>query len=102
MEFNCVCLCQTAKEIWTLLEVTNEGTSQVKESKISLLNHKYVVLKMDNDKTITQMYNHFNDIVVGLKGLVKIISKTGSIENCYLLCLKSGAPRSLQLKMERI
>ena len=40
-EFNRISGCQRAKKIWDKLEVTHEGTSQVKESKISILVHKY-------------------------------------------------------------
>lgn len=36
-EFNKVSTCTTSYEIWNLLEVTHEETSQVKESKISRL-----------------------------------------------------------------
>ena len=35
-EFNCISTCKTTKEIWDKLKVTNEGTSQVKKSKIAL------------------------------------------------------------------
>lgn len=34
-----------AEDIWDTLEVTDEGTNQVKESKINLLVHKYELLK---------------------------------------------------------
>ena len=39
-EFNRISTCKTAKEIWDKLKVTHEGTSQVKESKIALLNNQ--------------------------------------------------------------
>ena len=40
-EFNRISTCNSAKEIWDRLEVTHEGTNQVKESKINMLVHKY-------------------------------------------------------------
>ena len=40
-EFNRISTCASAKEIWDRLEVTHEGTNQVKESKINMLVHKY-------------------------------------------------------------
>ena len=40
-EFNRVSNCKTAHDIWHILEVTHEGTSRVKESKISVLVHKF-------------------------------------------------------------
>ena len=45
-EFNRISICSTAKEIWDKLEVTYEGTSRVKESKINLLVTQYEVFKM--------------------------------------------------------
>ena len=45
-EFNRICTCTSAKEIWDRLEVTHEGIDQVKESKISILVHKYELFKM--------------------------------------------------------
>ena len=36
-EYNRILTCESAKEIWDRLEVTHEGTSQVKESKINIL-----------------------------------------------------------------
>ena len=40
-EYNRICQCKSAKEIWRLLEITHEGTNQVKKSKINLLVHSY-------------------------------------------------------------
>ena len=51
-EFNRISSCETAKEIWDKLEVTHEGISQVKESKISILIHKYELFKMKINKII--------------------------------------------------
>ena len=36
-EFNRISTCKTTKEIWDKLEVTHEGTNQVKETKINIL-----------------------------------------------------------------
>lgn len=68
-EYNKVSVCKTAKEIWDTLEVTNEGTSQVKDSKISTLMHKYEMFKMKPDETISEMYTRFTNIVNGLTSL---------------------------------
>ena len=40
-EYNRVCQCKLAKEIWRLLKVTHKGTNPVKESNINLLVHSY-------------------------------------------------------------
>ena len=68
-EFNRISTCTTAQEIWNKLEVTHEGTSQVKSSKINLLVHNYELFKMDPNETISAMFTRFTDIINGLKCL---------------------------------
>jgi len=36
-EYTCLSECESAKEIWDALQVANEGTSQVKQSRIESL-----------------------------------------------------------------
>ena len=70
-QFNKVQQCSNAQEIWQTLEVAYEGTSQVKENKISLLVHKYELFKMEEDESIQEMFDRFNDILNCLKSLGK-------------------------------
>ena len=51
-EFNKISMCATTKEIWDKLEVTYEGTSRVKETKINLLVTQYEIFKMEESETI--------------------------------------------------
>lgn len=60
-----------AQEIWKFLQVTHEGTSQVKDSKISLLTLQFEVFKLANGESINVTYNRFNDIVVAVQNLSK-------------------------------
>ena len=52
MQFNKVQQCSTAHEVWRTLEITYEGTSQVKGNKISLFFHKYELFKMKKGEEI--------------------------------------------------
>ncbi len=70
-EYNRICCCESAKEIWDRLEITYEGTSQVKEDKISMLVHNYELFKMKTDETISEMFTRFTNIINGLKSLGK-------------------------------
>ena len=70
-EFNRISTCSSAKKIWDRLEVTHEGTNQVKESKINMLVHNYELFKMELVESITQMFTRFTDIINGLKSLGK-------------------------------
>ncbi|KAL4386923.1 hypothetical protein GQ457_09G018860 [Hibiscus cannabinus] len=63
----------SAKEIWDKLETTYEGTNDVKETQIGLLNLSYENFKMEPDEEITMMFDRFSVIVNGLKGLGEVI-----------------------------
>ena len=39
-EYNRMSQCKTAKEIWRILEITHEGTTQVKDSKVRILENE--------------------------------------------------------------
>lgn len=49
-EFNRVCDCEIVQEIWHRLEVTHEGMSQVKESKLAILNNQYESFRIRQGK----------------------------------------------------
>ena len=53
------------------MDVANEGTSQVKENKVSLIMHKYELFKMEEEESIEEMFDRFNDILNGLNSLGK-------------------------------
>ena len=58
-----VSICETTFDIWHTLEVTYEGTSRVKESKINLLVHTYELFRMKLSETIGDIYTRFTDVV---------------------------------------
>ncbi|XP_059627033.1 uncharacterized protein LOC132269805 [Cornus florida] len=68
-EYNRVSTCTTAKEIWDKLQITYEGISQVKESKIDILMHQYELFRMNENESISTMFVRFTDIINGLKHL---------------------------------
>ena len=53
------------------MEVTHEGTSQVKESKINLLVHKYEIFKMKKYESISDIFSKFTNIVNALNAFGK-------------------------------
>ncbi|GAV85898.1 UBN2 domain-containing protein, partial [Cephalotus follicularis] len=70
-EFNRISSCDTAKQMWDLLEITYEGTNQVKESKISMLVHEYELFIMHDHECISDMFSRFTTIINSLKNLGK-------------------------------
>ena len=73
-EFNQISICETAHKIWHTLEITHEGTSRVKESKINLLMHDFELFRMKPSETIVDMYTHFMDVINSLNALGKSFS----------------------------
>ena len=75
-EFNRVFLCETAFNIWRTLEITHEGTSRVKDSKVNILLHDFELFQMKSSETIGDMYTRFTDVVNGLRALGKCFSNS--------------------------
>ncbi|GAV71767.1 LOW QUALITY PROTEIN: zf-CCHC domain-containing protein/DUF4219 domain-containing protein/UBN2 domain-containing protein, partial [Cephalotus follicularis] len=70
-EFNRVSSCATAKEMWDRLEVTYEGTNQVKDDKINMLVREYKMLSMKENETISSMFVRFTNIINSVQSLNK-------------------------------
>ena len=96
-EFNQIFVCTSAKEIWDTLEVTHEGTNQVKESKINMLVHKYELFKMKPTESITNMFTGFIDIVNCLKSLGKDFTNSNLVRKFF-----RSLPRSWESKITAI
>ena len=50
-EFNRVSICKSAYEIWRIVQVTHEGISIVKQTKISMLTNQFHLFKMSPNVT---------------------------------------------------
>ena len=70
-EFNRVSTATSTNQIWHTLQVTHEGTNKVKESKISILVHRFKLFKMKENETISEMVTRFTDITNSLASLGK-------------------------------
>ena len=92
-EFNRVSMCDSAFDIWRTLEVTHEGTSRVKESKINILVHSYELFRMKPSESIGDMYTHFTDVINGLKGLGKSFSNFELVTKILRSIPKSWDPK---------
>ncbi|GAV77915.1 UBN2 domain-containing protein, partial [Cephalotus follicularis] len=89
-EFNRISSCDSAKEMWDLLEVTYEGTNQVKESKISMLVHEYELVFMHENESISDMFTRFTTIINSLKNLGKSYSNQELVRK-ILRCLPKSS-----------
>jgi len=62
-EYNHVSHCVSTQKIWHVLEVTYEGTSQVKKSHLAMLSNEYENFSMSKEESIKEMYEHFSTLV---------------------------------------
>jgi len=74
-EFFRVSQCSSAKEMWDILEVTHEGTSDVKLARKNVLIQEYELFRMQAGETISNVQKTFTYIVNNLIGLEKIFDK---------------------------
>ena len=96
-KFNRISTCMSAKKIWDRLEVTHEGTNQVKESKINMLEYKYELFKMEHDESITELFTPFTDIINGLKSLGKSYSNSDLVRKIF-----RSLPKTQEVKVTAI
>ena len=73
LEYDKISSCETAKEMWDKLEVTHEGTSKVKQTKINMQTYEFEIFKVKDDEKIEDMFTRFSKIVGELKALGKVI-----------------------------
>ncbi|KAK2351768.1 hypothetical protein QL285_096970 [Trifolium repens] len=73
-EFFCISHCKTAKEIWYTLEVTHEGTVEVKRSKLNILSQEYEMFRMQPKEKILDLQKRFSHLTNHLIALGKTFS----------------------------
>ena len=78
--------CKSAKDMWDTLQVTHEGTTDVKRSRINTLTHEYELFRMNANESIQNMQKRFTHIVNHLASLGKNFQKEDLI-NKVLRCL---------------
>ena len=62
-EFKKISFTKTAKEVWTILQTTYEGTKTVKDSKLQRLTTSFEEIKMEDDESFDEFYAKLKDIV---------------------------------------
>ncbi|VFQ96422.1 unnamed protein product, partial [Cuscuta campestris] len=70
-DYRKISCCSTAKEMWDKLEVTYEGTDQVREAKIDFLTQENEMFRMKEHEKIDDMFDRFSKIVNDLHALKK-------------------------------
>ncbi|VFQ93680.1 unnamed protein product, partial [Cuscuta campestris] len=81
--------CETAKQMWEKLEVTYEGTAQVREAKIDHLTHEYELFSMKENEKIEEMFERFSNIINPLN----LLGKTYTDRELVRKVLRSLSPK---------
>ena len=72
-EFKKISSTKTAKEAWTILQTTYEGTKVVKDSKFQKLTTSFEEIKMEEDESFDEFYAKLKDIMNLVFNLGEII-----------------------------
>ena len=74
-EFKKISSIEIAKEAWTILQTTYEGTKVVKDSKLQRLTTCFEEIKMEEDESFNKFYAKLKDIVNSAFNLGETIPK---------------------------
>ncbi|VFQ82080.1 unnamed protein product [Cuscuta campestris] len=85
-DYRKISCCTTAKEMWDKLEVTYEGTDQVREAKIDFLTQEYEMFQMKEGEKIDDMFDRFSKIINDLHALKKTYTNKDLVRK-ILRCL---------------
>ena len=72
-EFKKIFSSETAKEAWTILQTTYEGTKVVKDLKLQRLTTSFEEIKMEVDESFDEFYAKLKDIVNSIFNLGETI-----------------------------
>ena len=101
-EFNRVSIARSVNQIWQIVQVTHKGTNKVKESKISILIHRFELFKMKENETISEMVTRFTDITNSLASLGRTTPKSKEFARSFLHSHQNGRRRQPLLKKPKI
>ena len=72
-EFKKIYSTETAKEAWTILQTTYNGTKAIKDSKLQRLTTSFEEIKIEEDESFDEFYAKLKDIVNSAFNLGEII-----------------------------
>ena len=62
-EFKKISFTETAKEVWTILQTTYEGTKVIKDPKLQRFTTSFEEIKMEEDESFDEFYAKLKDLV---------------------------------------
>ena len=96
-EFHKISHMETAKEAWTILETTYEGTKKVKDTKLQMLTTRFKELKMGDDESFDSFYGKLNEVVIAKLNLREKIEDAKVVRK-----ILRSLPKSFRVKVTAI
>ena len=97
-EFKKISSTKVAKEAWTILETTYEGTKAVKTMKLQRRTSSFEEIRMEGDETFDEFYAKLKDIVNSAYNLGNLLRNPKLLEKSLGPYLKDSMPRLLPSK----
>ena len=101
-EFKKISSTETAKEAWTILQTTYEGTKAVKNSKLQRLTTSFEEIKMEEDESFDEFYAKLKDIVNLAFNLGETIPEPKIVRKVLKSLPRDSMPRLRRQKNQRI
>ena len=96
-EFHRISHVEIAKEAWTILETTYDGTKKVKGTKLQMLTTRFEELKMGDDESFDSFYGKLNEIVIAKLNLREKIEDANVVRK-----ILRSLPKSFRAKVTAI
>lgn len=78
-EYYRICHCKSAKDIWSLLEITHAEINQIKESNINILMHNYELFTIKDNGFILETFTRVTLIVNDFQALGNVYTKSKKV-----------------------
>ena len=101
-EFKKISSTKTAKEAWTILQTTYEGTKAVKDSKFQRLTTSLEEIKLEEDESFDEFYAKLKDIVNSAFNFGETIPEPKIVRKVLRFLSKRFHAKITRLKNQRI
>ncbi|KAL8158264.1 hypothetical protein AgCh_002819 [Apium graveolens] len=92
-ELRKVSACTTAKQIWDTIKVSHEGTSKVREVKLSMLMSDYECFRLERDESVRDAQGRFLTLMNSISLLERIIPQSEINRKILRAMPKKFAPK---------
>ncbi|XP_050895540.1 uncharacterized protein LOC127102179 [Lathyrus oleraceus] len=100
-EYYRVSHCETTKVMWDSLQVTHEGTNEVKKARINTLNQEFELFHIKNGETIADMQKRFTHLINRLNALGKPVSNEIATNNILRCLNRKWKPKVTAIKEDK-